>query len=183
MMKHKRIAITCLLTVFIVMATVGCTPKKVSISAPAIQAVEADTYEIRLEPLKKGGTSFTYFLLTIVNRSDQRIQIDWHESAYLFNGKKYGMLVSRDSVPGEVRNPENRYEVISARQTYSNDIAPMKLIAYATARDSQRAPADEPVFSAGPIPTGQSGVLLAFKQGETEHTERITVDIVEKVPE
>ena len=65
-------------------------------------------------------------------------------------------------------------------ETISLAFTPMKLIAYATARDSQRASADEPIFGAGPIPTGKSGILLVFKQGETEHKERLSVDIEEK---
>ena len=172
-----------LLVVFTLLAMAGCTPQKVSVSVPAVQGVVKEAYEIKLEPVKKGGTSFRFFLLTIVNKSGRALQIDWHQSAYLHKGKTYGMLVSRDSVPGQVKDPDKRYEIIEARQTFSKDVAPIKLIAYATARDSQRAGADQPVFSAGPIPVGKSGVLLALKQGDAEFTERITVDIVETVPE
>jgi hypothetical protein len=181
MMRINKTQYPCLFAVFVLLAMVGCAPQKVSVSMPAAQGVVRDSYEIQLEPVKKGGASFTFFLLTLVNKSEGDIQIDWHQSAYLYNGKKYGMLVSSDSVPGQVKDPDKRYEVIGARQTYSKEIAPMKLIAYATAREHTAM--DGPVFSAGPIPVGKSGILLVFKQGQTGFTERLTVDIVEKDPE
>ncbi|MCP4453893.1 MAG: hypothetical protein GY809_20725 [Planctomycetes bacterium] len=181
MMRVRRSQFPYLFVVFAWLGMAGCAPQKASVSVPAVQGVVKASYEIQLEPVKKGGTSFRFFLLTIVNKSEHNMQIDWHQSGYLYNGKQYGMLVSRDSVPGQVKDPDKRFEVIAARQTYKKDVAPMKLIAYATAREDTAM--IDPVFSAGPIPVGKSGILLTLKQGEMQFVERITVDIVETIPE
>ena len=88
------------------------------------------------------------------------------------------MFVSKDSEPGNVRDPEKRYETIGPRASYTKEIAPMELVAYAYSKYTQGI--ETPPFSAGPIPAGNNGILLVLRQNDREFTERVEVDIVKK---
>ena len=89
------------------------------------------------------------------------------------------MFVSKDTEPGRVKDPDKRYESVAAGSTYTKEIAPVKLIAYAPAKYSMNAALDAPTFRAGPIPPGQSGIRLWFSQGDKNILEELTLKIVE----
>jgi len=148
------------------------------VSEPTIQSVAKPDSEIQLELLKQGAKAFSVFRLTVKNPKDEPLQIDWHKSLYLFNGKRHGIFVSKDSEPGNVRDPEKRYEPIAPGATYIKNIAPMELVAYAYSKYTRDT--DTPGFSAGPISSGKSGILLVLRQNEKEFSERIGIDIIER---
>lgn len=62
------------------------------------------------------------------------------------------MFVSKDTEPGRVKDPDKRYETVAPGSTYTKEIAPVKLIAYAPLKYSMNASRDNATFSAGPIP-------------------------------
>ena len=176
-MNKMRSTFICVCSCFFVLGWIGCAPNMVSVSKPSIQTVDKPEYEIQFEPLKQGGKAFTVFRLTISNLSDTPLQIDWHKSPYLFNGRRRGMFVSKDSEPGNVHDPEKRFETIAPSKTYSKNIAPLELITYAYSKTTHYV--EMSPFSAGPIPSGQSGIHLTFKLNNREYTERVTVTIKE----
>lgn len=89
------------------------------------------------------------------------------------------MFVSKDTEPGRVKDPDKRYETVTAGTTYTKEIAPVKLIAYAPAKYTMSTSPDTATFSAGPIPPGQSGIRLWFTQGGRYVLEELTLKIVE----
>ena len=176
-MNAIRSGLLCMFGSLLLLGWVGCAANMISVSEPAVQTVVKPEYEIQFKPLKQGGRAFSVFRLMIKNQTHEPLQIDWHKSPYLFNGERHGMFVSKDSEPGNVRDPEKRYETIEPGASYSKNIAPMELVAYAYSKYTQGI--DTPPFSAGPIPAGKSGMLLVLRQNEREFTERIEVDILE----
>ena len=89
------------------------------------------------------------------------------------------MFVSKDTEPGRVKDPDKRYETVAPGSTYTKEIAPVKLIAYAPAKYSMNSSRDNATFSAGPIPPGQNGIRLWLIQGERNLLEELTLKIVE----
>jgi hypothetical protein len=176
-MNAIRSFFLCMFSSLFLLGFVGCMANTVSVSEPPVQTVTKPEYHIKFEPQKQGAMDFSVFRLTIKNQSDEPLRIDWHKSPYLFNGERHGMFVSKDSEPGNVRDPKKRYETIAPGTSYSKDIAPMELVAYAYSKYSQEI--ETPPFSAGPIPAGKSGILLVLMRNDGEFTERIEVDIID----
>ncbi len=161
------------------LAGLGCAPVMVFVSEPPIQSLETSNYTITFEPLKLGTNSFLFFELDITNRTSKDIQVDWHETLYLYNSRDWGMFVSQDSEPGRVRDPERRYETIAPGQTLQKSIAPLKLVAYAPIKYTQTSN-QQKTFSAGPIPEGQSAIRLVLKQGDAKWVETVRVQITKQ---
>ena len=64
----------------------GCAPVMVSKSDPAIQIVSNPNFEVQFEPLNQGLKSFVAFRLTVTNKTDNQLQIDWNKTRYIYNG-------------------------------------------------------------------------------------------------
>lgn len=180
-MKHFEKTVLSATLGLALLAGLGCQTnlKRTSVSDPPSLSVTKPDYILGFEPLKRGRPSFEVFRFTLTNRSNEAIRIDWHQTVYMLNGRPYGMFVSKDTEPGRVKDPDKRYETVTAGSTFTKDIAPVKLIAYAPAKYTRNAPQDGPPFSAGPIPPGQSGIRLWLTQGDRNVLEELTLKIVE----
>jgi hypothetical protein len=149
-------------------------PAAATLSTPEVISVSGEGYEIQLRPLKQGHNFFVAFELTIQNRSEQAIFIDWNLSRYLFKGRPAGRVVWRGIDPVAFKNQTLPLEGIDPGATFSREIAPHKLIAMAPLR-SGRVEAGKSGFSAGLLPSGENGLRLVFlKYGELLH-ETLTV--------
>lgn len=177
-MSRMRASVVCVLSSFFVTGWMGCAANMVSVSEPAVQTVVKPEYEIQFEPIKQVGTAFSIFRLTIKNQTDASLRIDWHRTPYLFKGERHGMFVSKDSEPGNVRDRTKRYEAIEPGATYTKDIAPLELVAYAYTKYNQEI--DTAPFSAGPIPAGKSGIILRLRHKDKDFNERIEVEITDR---
>lgn len=180
-MKHLEMTALSAALWLALLASSGCQTnlKRTSVSDPPSLSVTKPDYAIGFEPLKRGRPSFEVFRFTLYNRSNEAIRIDWHRTVYMLNGRPYGMFVSKDTEPGRVKDPDKRYDTVAPGSTYTKEIAPVKLIAYAPAKYSMNAPLDGSTFRAGPIPPGQNGIRLWFSQGDKNMLEELTLKIVE----
>ncbi len=181
-MKHFEMTVLSATRGLALLAGSGCQTnlKRTSVSDPPSLSVTKPDYTLGFEPLKRGRPSFEVFRFTLANKSNEVIRIDWHRTVYMFNGRSYGMFVSKDTEPGRVKDPDKRYETVAAGTTYTKDIAPVKPIAYAPAKYTMNASGDTPTFSAGPIPPGQSGIRLWLTQGDRNVLEELTLKIAGK---
>jgi hypothetical protein len=60
-------------------------------SSPSTQTVSTRHYEFTLEPLRAEGYNYyNQFRYKVTNKTDGDLIIDWSETYYLQNGKKYG---------------------------------------------------------------------------------------------
>ena len=157
----------------------GCAPVMVSVSDPPLQTATNSYYDVKFEPLKQGLRSFVVFELTVANKTDEELQIDWNQTRYLYNRRPYGLFVFRGIEPEAVKYQTIAPDIISPKDTFTRIIAPHRLLAYAPFREQIKQDPDEPAFSGGPIPAGESGILLVVKRKDQVIKEKLTVKITE----
>ena len=70
---------------------VGCAKEQIYNSNPPMQSVSTSDFEVKLEPLKAEGYNYyNQFRYQFINKTNGDLIIDWSETFYLRNGKKYG---------------------------------------------------------------------------------------------
>jgi len=163
--------------VFALTLWIGCAPIIVQVSTPAIQTAENPYYEIQFEPLTRESRVFVSFRLTIINRTDRNLEIDWNKTHYIHNNRSLGIFVFKGIRPQDIKDLTIPPDIVPARGTFSKEISPYRLIARAPFREG----INEPSISPGPVPIGQSGILLVVRQNGKEIKEKVKISITEKV--
>ena len=163
--------------VFALTLWIGCAPIIVQVSTPAIQTAENPYYEIQFEPLTRESRVFVSFRLTIINRTDRNLEIDWNKTHYIHNNRSLGIFVFKSIRPQDIKDLTIPPDIVPARGTFSKEISPYRLIARAPFREG----INEPSISPGPVPIGQSGILLVVRQNGKEIKEKVKISITEKV--
>jgi len=129
-----------------------------------------------LEPLSRGRDFFVVFRLTVTNRTDKNLEIDWNKTRYVYNGSSRGVFVFKGIKPEDIKNLTIPSDIIPARSTLSKEISPYKLIARAPVRES----GSERGIYPGLLPKGENGIRLLVRQNGKEIAEKMTVNIVDK---
>jgi len=158
----------------------GCAQTKIWTSKPGIQTSDSQHYRIQLEPIKDINNFFVWFRLSVINKTDKNLEIDWNQTRYLYNGRTVGVFVFEGINPEDVKNRTIPPEAVPGKTTFSKQIAPFKLVAWTPLRD-QSVAIGKSRINPGLIPAGKNGIYLVVRQnGETLH-ETITVVIEEAV--
>lgn len=160
--------------VLLVLLLAACATEKVWRSSPAVQSASNDYFEVQLEPLKYNNPFYDSFRLTVANRADQSLTIDWIRTIYMHNGKNNGRFAFKGLDAESIKNPPP--DIIPAGGRLSKMIWPIKLIGWVPFRDT--GPDADLGFTLGLIPEGQNGIDLAVRLNGEEVRERITVTIV-----
>ena len=155
----------------------ACVPTKTWTSHPEIQSSGNKYYDIQFEPLKKDNNFFEFFLLTVSNKSDKDLEIDWNRTRYIYNGKLYGGFAFEGIRPEDIKNSTIPSTIILKGSRFSKEIAPIKLIAFVPLRDKRLGP-DHSGISPGPLPAGENGIFLVIRQNGKEVREKIALNIV-----
>ena len=172
MIKHSLFGVI----VFMIIVS-ACLPTKIWTSHPAIQNAGNTYYDVQFEPLKKDNNFFEFFLLSVSNKSDQDLEIDWNQTRYIYNGKLYGGFAFEGIRPEDIKNSTIPSAVIPKGSRFSKEIAPIKLMAFVPLRDKRLGP-DHAGISPGPLPAGENGIFLVIRQNGKEVREKIAVNIV-----
>jgi len=157
--------------------TAGCAPTLVSISTPQIQTVENSYYTAQFEPLAEGKNYFDGFRLKVVNKTGKDLEIDWNKTRYIYNGRDIGVFVFKGIQPENIKNSTIPPDTISAGQSFTKDISPLKLLAREPLT-GKGAKAGK--ITSGPIPTGKNGIFLFIRQNGNTIKEKIAVNITEQ---
>ena len=159
----------------------GCTPMpmKTWTSSPVKQTAQNPYYEVRFEPLKQNNNFFEMFRLTVINKSDKNLTIDWNKTRYIFNGRTRGVFVFKGINPEDIKNLTIPADTVPPRAKFSKEIAPAKLVAFAPIGDRSISAAKSG-FSPGVIPEGENGMYLVIRTPEQEMRENITLNIESK---
>jgi hypothetical protein len=155
----------------------GCAPTLVSISTPQIQTVDNSHYTAHFEPLADGKNYFDSFRLKVMNKTRKDLEIDWNKTRYLYNGRDIGVFVFKGIQPENIKNSTIPPDTISAGQSFTKDITPLKLLAREPLT-GKGAKAGK--ITSGPIPTGESGIFLFIRQNGNTIKEKIAVKITEQ---
>ena len=175
---EKEIIFTIIIGLMISLIT-GCAPVMVSKSDPAVQSSTNPYFDVQFEPLKQGFKSFVAFRLTVTNKTNNQLQIDWNKTRYIYNGSQRGIYVFRGIDPEAIKQQTIAPDIVAPQAVFTKVIAPQKLIAYVPMKDQDKLAVGESAFSGGPVPTGQSGILLVIRKDGEEVRERLTVNITE----
>lgn len=178
-MKNATMIVLVLMIGFALMLAIGCVPTKVWIGSPTIQTAGNQYYVTQLEPLTMGHKFFVSFRLTVTNKTDKNLEIDWNKTRYVHNGRTRGVFVFKGIIPKDIKNLTIPSDTIPAENTYSKVISPYECLARAPIRDSSKG-ISKPGISAGIIPTGENGILLVVRQKGEEVVEKLTSNIQEK---
>lgn len=159
----------------------GCAPSKVWVSTPENQQAVNEYFDAKFEPLRKEGKFFVAFRLSLKNKTDRELKIDWNRTQYLFKGNPHGLFIFKGINPADVRNKTIPPDTIPAGGAFVKEMAPYRLIAWTPAREQRQLAADDSLISAGLIPPGKSGIRLSVMLEGKEIVERLWVTITEKV--
>ncbi len=162
---------------FVLALWMGCAPTIVQVSTPAIQTAENQYYGIRFEPLTRETKVFVSFRLTIINKTDRNLEIDWNKTHYIHNNRPLGIFVFKGIRPQDIKDLTIPPDIVPTRGTFSKEISPYRLIGRAPFREG----INEPSIRPGPVPTGQSGILLVVRQNGKEIREKLKISITKKV--
>jgi len=161
---------------FAILSTPACTKDKIWQSLPVQQTHSGQSFDVDFGPLKKDTEFFNWFRLTVRNKTDRDMEIDWNRTRYIHNGRDAGLFVFEGIVPAAVKTATIPGAVIPAGGTFTRDIVPFKLIAFTPLRQ-QTIDTERNNIVAGLIPEGESGISLVIRQNGKSARARMTVMI------
>ena len=135
------------------------------IAQPEFVEVDNHLLRVRIAPQKGEDPYYTFFLLTLTNKSNADLIVDWNTSQYLFNGTPQGVLVFEGIDPIAVKNAMVPPETVAPGAALSLEIMPMRLIAWSPIKENTSGGRS---ISPGMLPIGENGIRLAV-QHENGH--------------
>ena len=148
----------------------GCaTKEQIYQSSPSIQTVSTTHYEVKLEPLRAEGYNYyNQFRYEFTNKTNGDLVIDWSETYYLQNGKRYGNFGWEGLTFEELRGLKEEPDItVGAGQTQTAVIYPLKSIGWREEGVRMKATTPEAGFTVGIIPAGENGISIAvMKDGK-----------------
>jgi len=148
---------------------VGCAKEQIYSSTPPMQSVSTSTFEVELEPLRAEGYSYyNQFRYQFINKSSGDLIIDWSETFYLQNGKRYGNFGWEGLTFEELREIKEEPNItIAPGEKDSIAIFPLKLIGWKEEGVRMKATTPEAGFTNTPLPEGENGMSIAvLKDGK-----------------
>jgi len=168
--------------VFISLIMVGCAGEQIYRSNPSMQTVSTQHYEVKLEPLRAEGYNYyNQFRCTFTNKTSGDLIIDWSETYYLQNGKRYGNFgwvgLTFEELRGVKEEPDT---TIGPGQTDSAVLFPLKLVGWREEGVRMKATTPEAGFTNGIIPAGENGMSIAVIQDGKVLRKRVLVVITQE---
>ncbi len=141
-------------------------------TTPPFDEVDDSICTIRITPQQDDTPYYAFFLLSVVNKGDEELAVDWNTSRYLFGGKPQGKLVFEGIDPKAVKNNTVPLETVPVGGRLERKIMPMRLIAWNPLRDKT---VDARSITPGMLPAGDNGIRLALHQAGTSVTIPLSV--------
>lgn len=142
------------------------------IASPPYQEADNALCKARITPQKGNNTYYAFFMLTVVNKSDAMLTIDWNTSRYVHDGAPQGMLVFEGIDPETVKNRTVPAESIAPGGRLDREVMPMRLIAWSPIREKNT---DARSINPGMLPAGENGIRLSLQQQDTKVTIPLSV--------
>ena len=176
-MKYRR-TIGFMILIWLVLW--GCssvqTPFNVVWTAqPESLEVDNQLFLAKIEPKKGEYPYYAYFLLTITNKSDADLVVDWNASRYMLNGKPQGGLVFEGIDPAAIKPATVPSETVASGALFSREIMPMRLIAWSPIKEETSGGRS---ITPGMLPAGENGIRLAVRHGNGQMTIPLSVRII-----
>ena len=164
--------------VFLLILLTACAPtKKIKnwISSPSVQKGGNKSFGVRFEPLKGDKKFFVSFRLSVMNKTNKSLKIDWNKTRYIYKGQPYGGFVFYGIDPATIKDSIPP-DFIEPGKLFSKEIFPTNLVAFTPIREVVLDKEGRGIYP-GPIPAGENGISLVIFQGEQEIVEKIVLNI------
>ncbi len=161
----------------------GCaTKEQIYQSSPSMQTVSTTHYEVKLEPLRAEGYNYyNQFRYEFTNKTNGVLTIDWSETYYLQNGKRYGNFGWEGLTLEELRGIKEDPDItVAAGQTETAILFPGKLIGWKEEGARLKAATPEAGFTNGIIPAGEHGMSIAVLKDGKVLRKRVLVTITQE---
>jgi len=163
----------------LLLVAAGCAHEKIYSSNPALRTVSTNLFDAKLEPLRAEGYSYyNAFRFVFTNKSGRNLAIDWSETYYLQNKRRYGHFgwkgLTFEHLKGLKEEPDH---TVAAGKTVSVVIFPLKLIGWKEEGVRKKNQSVEAGFTNGIIPAGRNGMSLAVRQNGKLYRRDILVTI------
>ena len=165
--------------IIVSLVAAGCAKKQIYSSNPPMQTVGTLKFEAKLEPMKAEGYNyFNRFRFEFTNKSDSELVVNWSETYYLQNGKRYGRFGWEGLTFEQLKEIQEEPDVATPPgRTESLVIFPLQLIGWKKEGVMMKASTPEAGFTNGVIPAGQNGISLAVLDNGKLVRKNILVDI------
>ncbi len=173
----KKMSMWVILFVLLVMA--GCAKEQIYSSNPPMQTVSTSIFEVKLEPLRAEGYNYyNKFRYQFTNKTNGDLIIDWSETFYLRNGKKYGHFGWIGLTFEELREIKEQPDItIAPGKRDIIEIFPLKLIGWKEEGVRMKANTPEAGFTNTPLPEGENGMSIAVLKDGKLLRKKILVNI------
>ena len=164
---------------FVLLVLSGCAKEQIYSSSPPLQTVNTSSFEVRLEPLKAEGYDYyNRFRYQFTNKTNGDLIIDWSETFYLRNGKKYGHFGWEGLTFEQLREVKEEPKItIPPGKKDTVEIFPAKLIGWKEEGVRMKATTPEAGFTNAPLPEGENGMSIAVLQDGKLLRKKIMVNI------
>jgi len=168
--------------IFISLVMAGCAKEQIYQSNPSIQTVSTQHYDVKLEPLRAEGYNYyNQFRYSFTNKTSGDLVIDWSQTYYLQNGKRYGNFGWVGLTFEELRGVKEESDItIGPGQTDSAVLFPLKLVGWREEGVTMKATTPEAGFTNGIIPAGENGISIAVMQDGKVLRKRVLVTITQE---
>ena len=172
----KRIALG--IAIFALVLT-GCAKEQIYSSSPPMKTVSNDLYEATLEPLNAERYNYyNSFRLVFTNKTGKDLIIDWSDTFYLQNKRKYGLFGWEGLTFEELRGLKEEPDlVVAGGKTETTVLFPLKLVGWKEEGVRMKSNEPEAGFTLGVITPGENGMSLAVRQDGKLVREKILVTI------
>lgn len=141
---------------------------------PEFREVDNQLFNVKIEIKKGEYPYYAFFLLTLTNKSNDDMIVDWNASRYLFNGRPDGVLVFEGIDPETIKTAMVPSETVAPGAVFSREIMPMRLIAWSPIREKT---SDSKSITPGMLPAGENGIRLAVQHGNRQMTIPLSIHI------
>jgi hypothetical protein len=175
----KRIALG---IAILLLVLTGCAKEQIYSSSPPLQTVSTASFDVELEPLKAEGYDYyNRFRYQFTNKTSGDLIIDWSETFYLRNGKKYGYFGWEGLTFEQLREVKEEPKItISPGKKDTVEIFPAKLIGWKEEGVRMKATTPEAGFTLTPLPEGENGMSIAVLKDGKLLRKKILVNITLK---
>jgi hypothetical protein len=140
--------------------------------------VDNQLFAATMTPQKGPYPYFAFFHLTLSNKSDADLIIDWNASQYLFNGSPQGALVFEGIDPKQIKAGTVPSETVAPGATFARNVMPLRLIAWSPV--NEKSPGSRAI-TPGMFPDGRNGIRLAVGHDNARMTIPLSVEIARQV--
>jgi hypothetical protein len=135
-----------------------------------MQTVDNNLYTIQLSPSEQNSYSYTAFILTIENKTDNDIDLIWDRTYYLNDGKTSGGFMFEGIVYKDRNNPKPP-DIVFPHIKFQKTIMPNILVEFASRGSG---------WVANAMPDGENGIYVTLIVNGKEVREKLTVNISAK---